>query len=399
MARKRHRSSLDWKSLYEQYHSLLLEGIVPFWLSRGIDWEYGGVLTCMAEDGTPISGDKFVWSQARSVWTFSAIHNRIEKNPRLLEAAANSIRFLLAHCRDEEGRWVYHTTREGQVLEGAISIYSDCFVVYGLTEYCRAVPDVSLQALASSTFDLVRARIESPSFSDTAPYRLPPGRRVHAIPMILTEVTNELAQLTADPFLEALLDGYISQIMDRFVRPERRLLREYLSDCYEELPRPDGTFVMPGHAIESMWFVLHVARRRNNRQLIRRAVEQLRCHLEAGWDEVYGGLFLSIDAEGREPSQPHWDKKLWWPHTEALYALLLAYELTGEEWCLEWYQRVHAWAFAHFPMYELGEWRQRLDRKGQPVSDVVALPVKDPFHLPRAVVLILQALARMGYSK
>jgi N-acylglucosamine 2-epimerase len=186
--------------------------------------------------------------------------------------------------------------------------------------------------------------------------------------------------------------------MDRFVRPERQLLLEYLSDTYEDLPPPDGTFVMPGHAIESMWFVLHAARRRNNRELIRRAVDQIRRHLEAGWDREYGGLFLSIDAEGGEPSQPHWDKKLWWPHTEALYALLLAYELTGERWCLDWYQRVHEWAFAHFSMDGLGEWRQRLDRRGRPVNDVVALPVKDPFHLPRAVVLILQALGRMGYS-
>jgi len=398
MLRERHQSPLDWESLYNQYRTLLLKGIVPFWLSRGIDWEYGGVLTCMAEDGAPISGDKFIWSQARSIWTFSAIHNRIERNPLLLDVAANSVRFLLAHCRDDKGRWVYHTTREGDILEGAISIYSDCFVVYGLTEYCRAVPDASLRALACSTLDQIQVRIESPDFSDTAPYKLPPGRRAHAIPMILTEITNELAQLTADPVLESRLDGYVSQIMDRFVRPERRLLLEYLSDRYEELPPPDGTIVVPGHAIECMWFVLHAARRRNSRQLIRRAADQLRWHLDAGWDKEYGGLFLSIDAEGREPSQPHWDKKLWWPHTEALYALLLAYEMTGEEWCLEWYRRVHEWAFSHFSMGEVGEWRQRLDRKGQPIADVVALPVKDPFHLPRAAILILQALVRMGYS-
>jgi N-acylglucosamine 2-epimerase len=43
-------------------------------------------------------------------------------------------------------------------------------------------------------------------------------------------------------------------------------------------------------------------------------------------------------------------------------------------------------------MPEVGEWRQRLDRKGKPMTTVVALPVKDPFHLPRALILSLEVL-------
>jgi hypothetical protein len=101
---------------------------------------------------------------------------------------------------------------------------------------------------------------------------------------------------------------------------------------------------------------------------------------------------MGIDTEGHEPFLPHSDKKLWWPHTEALYALLLVHRLTGEAWCAEWYDKVHAWAFSHFRMPGVGEWRQRLTREGQPTSEVVALPVKDPFHLPRAAILIMQLL-------
>src|SRR5262245_34317285 len=70
--------------LCDRYRSLLLDGIAPFWLKHGIDWEHGGVLTCMAEDGSSITGDKFIWSQARSLWTFSALYNRIEKRPEFL---------------------------------------------------------------------------------------------------------------------------------------------------------------------------------------------------------------------------------------------------------------------------------------------------------------------------
>jgi hypothetical protein len=37
-------------------------------------------------------------------------------------------------------------------------------------------------------------------------------------------------------------------------------------------------------------------------------------------------------------------------------------------------------SFAHFSVPECGE-RQRLIARGSPITDLIALPVKDPFHL------------------
>jgi N-acylglucosamine 2-epimerase len=381
------------KQLYAQYRSLLLDGIAPFWLERGIDREYGGVLSCMSDDGQVLSGDKFIWSQARSVWTFSALYDRIEPRREFLEAAENSVRFLLAHGRDDRGRWVYHTDREGRVLEGATSIYADCFAIYGLSEYYRATRDERAISVARQTFERVVRRIEEPDFNETMPYPMPPEWKNHGVPMIMTEVAHELGQTLGDDKLEGLAGQYVDRIMKHFVRPERKVLLEFLTRDYQELPPPAGTFVMPGHAIESMWFVLHVARHRGDQGLIERAVEVIRWHLEFAWDEEYGGLFLSRDIEGGEPFLPHSQKKLWWPHVEALYATLLAYELTGQDWCLAWYKKVADWAWSHFPMPNCGEWYQRLTREGKPCSEVIALPVKDPFHLPRGAILIVQLMS------
>ena len=33
-----------------------------------------------------------------------------------------------------------------------------------------------------------------------------------------------------------------------------------------------------------------------------------------------------------------------------------------------------------------------LDRQGRPITELIALPVKDPFHLPRAAMLIPDVL-------
>ena len=385
---------MNKNQLRRNYLELLLDGIVPFWARNGVDSEHGGVLSCMEEDGKRVSSDKYIWSQARWVWTCSALYNRIEKRPEFLAWARSTIDFLLQHGRETRGRWIYQTTREGQPVQGAISIYSDCFVVYGLSEYCRAVPDPDLLVLAKSLLANIQERIEEPEFSETAPYSLPPNRRNHGVPMILTEVAGELARTAGDRNIARAADDYADRVMRHFVRPQRQCLVEFLDREYREVPPPEGTFVMPGHAIESMWFQMHRALERKDHKTIRTAAEILRWHLEKGWDREYGGIFLGVDVEGHLPFLPNSEAKLWWPHTEALYALLLTHELTGESWCEKWFDRVHEWSFEHFLMPEVGEWRQRLDRAGKPMTTVVALPVKDPFHLTRALILSLELFGR-----
>jgi N-acylglucosamine 2-epimerase len=389
---------IDAQGIADRYRHLLLESFVPFWFEHGIDWEHGGVLSCMQEDGTPVSTEKFLWSQARSVWTFSALYNRVEPRPEFLRAAENSVRFLLRHGRDADGRWVYRTDREGRVLEGAVSIYSDCFAVYGLSEYVRATGEERLLDIVFDSYRSIQQRIEQPGFHETAPYPLPDGWKNHGVPMILTEVTNELIGTTADAALEPLLDLYVDRVMNKFLRPNHKVILEFLDSSFNELPAPAGTFVMPGHAIESMWFMLHVARRRNDHALTARAAEAMKWHLEFGWDDEFGGLYLSRDLNGGIPYLPHGDMKVWWPHTEALYGTLLAYSLTGDRDFLDWFERIEAWSWAHFPM-PTGEWYQRLTRRGEPMTEFVALPVKDPFHLPRAAILLLQLAESMQQTR
>ena len=60
-----------------------------------------------------------------------------------------------------------------------------------------------LLALARKVFTSVRERIEAADFAETAPYKLPPNRRNHGVPMILTEVARELALTTKDAAIGA----------------------------------------------------------------------------------------------------------------------------------------------------------------------------------------------------
>ncbi len=48
------------------------------------------------------------------------------------------------------------------------------------------------------------------------------------------------------------------------------------------------------------------------------------------------------------------------------------------------------------PDKSVGEWIQIRDREGRPESKVVALPVKDPFHIVRALALAVPVLERLA---
>ena len=82
--------------------------------------------------------------------------------------------------------------------------------------------------------------------------------------------------------------------------------------------------------------------------------------------------------------------KLWWPHSETLYTFLKLYSLTGKPRYLEIYEESADYIFRTFPDPVHGEWIQIRDRRGQAEEKVVALPVKDPFHIVRNLCLVLR---------
>ncbi len=376
---------LDFRSLLDLYRSELLDRVVPFWLKYGVDWKNGGICTCISDQGEVLSADKYMWSQLRAIWTFSTLYNKIEHRQEWLDIAFHVYEFAKKHGRDENGNWVFLVDKNGKQLQGATSIYADGFAIYGLTELARATGDPQAIQLARETFANVQRRLAQPGSYGTAPLPIPVGAKAHGVSMIFSLVFTELgAFLNDQTIIEAGLE-HARQVMNIFLRPERSRLYEFatLDDAF--LETPPGAVVNPGHALESMWFMIHIFQRLGDHEQIRKAIQAIKWHIELGWDEKYGGIVLARDAAGSFWADK-WDTKIWWPHTEALYALLLAYSISKQEWCLTWFQRVHDYAFAHFPVPEYGEWIQNLDRRGKKLNSTIALPVKDPFHLPRALM-------------
>jgi N-acylglucosamine 2-epimerase len=129
--------------------------------------------------------------------------------------------------------------------------------------------------------------------------------------------------------------------------------------------------------------------------------------LQLGWDSKWGGLLRYVDAEGGEPKgwcdgsafsqlvASTWDMKLWWPHVEAIYACARFYQATRDDRFAMWYARLKQYTYDTFPSEKGEEWIQIRTRTGVPQERIVALPVKDPYHIMRMHLLMLNMDAEL----
>jgi len=270
------------------------------------------------------------------------------------------------------------------------------FAIMGMTEYARATGDEQAIEAALATYETLQERMKTPGTHLAVPESIAQVAKCHGISMIFSTVFHELGKLLDEA--EILQAGYdhAVQILDQFRRPDRQLLLEYLALDGSELDAPEANHVNAGHAIEAMWFVMHIFRDRREMRRLDQAAECVRWHISKCWDPQYGGMSLALRNDGTVASPDA--QKAHWPHGEALYALLLAYEHTREQWCLEWFDRVQQWSFAHYPDREYGEWRETVNRDGSvPPYDLGNPPtVHTFFHLPRALMRCIGVLTRLA---
>lgn len=374
----------------------LTEDILPWWLRYAIDSEQGGLCSCIADDGTIQSYEKYVWSQVRAVWTFAAAYNRIESNPAYLQAATQIYHFAIAHGRNSDDDWCFRLSREGELLEGPTSIQTDAFAICALVEYAHATGSEEAVEHAMRSYRRTLSLLQKPGSYKTAPYPIPEGAKAQRVSMQFSLAYWELAKLTGNEAVRAEAQRLTDDVLQNFRRPELNASVEYLGLDNTVLDPPLGTYVSAGHAIETAWFQIENLRHLADHDALSKACDVMRWAFDYGWDHTYGGLFLGGDIAGGESYLPNWDTKIWWPHCEAICGTLMAYEICGEPWCLDWYEKVRDWSLEHFPDHEHGEWTQRLDREGNKIDRVVALPVKDPFHLPRGLIYAIESAERMA---
>jgi N-acylglucosamine 2-epimerase len=375
------------------YKNELLESVLPFWESYSKDTKHGGFFTCLDRSGTVYDTDKFTWLQGRQVWCFSHMYKHVAQKPEWLQMAKHGADFLEQYGRDEAGNWYFSLTQDGKPLVQPYNIFSDCFATMAFAALDKIAPSDKYKEIAISTFNNILKRQHNWKGAYNKAY---PGTRDlknFSLPMILCNLSLELEHLIGSDRLNEFIPTVIHEVMEVFYQPNTGLILENVYQDGSFCDSFEGRLMNPGHTIEAMWFIIDLAKRTNDTALIQKATTIMLDTLEYGWDKKYGGIFYFLDVKGNPPQQLEWDQKLWWVHVEALVALAKAYQLTGDERCAEWFEKVHFYTWEKFRDPEFGEWFGYLNRRGEVLLPLKGGKWKGCFHIPRSLYQVWKTLA------
>ena len=380
--------------LSRTYRKHLLADVMPFWEVRTRDAECGGYLTCFDRSGNLTDTQKYVWFQGRQLWMFAALYNNIEKRADWLDLAKWGRDFIVAHAYAGSGRWEYQLDREGNVTRGTISIYTDLFVLAGLCELALASGSDEDYPIICDTFDAVERNVHDPEFKDIFHGTWSPKYKRHGIYMITLPTAGCAEPILGTGRTKPLADHCLNEILRVFAKDEHRALLESVGRDGSVIDEPEGRLLNPGHALESMWFCVEEGLKRGDRFAVDRAIEIVDWMYERGYDEECGGIFSFADLSGGEPPQTDWHRetslswrdKVWWVHSEALYALALAATESARQDMFQRFLDLDEWCWRHFYDAEHGEWYPELYRDGTPKLTDKGTMWKAAYHLPRALM-------------
>jgi N-acylglucosamine 2-epimerase len=362
-----------------------MDHIIPFWEEKSPDYGYGGYFTCFDQQGNLTSTDKYIWQQGRLVWFFSLMYNKIEKRRKWLDMALLGARFMEKYGRDAGGNWYFSLTREGNPLIQPYNIHSDCFACLGFGELYKASGNEMHKTIALETFQHLRSHIRN--------YKRQCGKlhsgisQIHySLPMLLCSVTVILEEaIGVMDKAEHAVHPMIHELMDVFYRRNRELILQNVTQSVPLVGYCEERLLHPGYLSEAIWFIICLAKRYNDRELLRITVDVLIRIIEQG------GIYQSTDAAPVFRTPAEWEHELWWIHIETLVALIVGYRYTGDRRCREWFKKIHNYAWLSFRNAEQSEWYGYLTREDAQLFTLKGV-CKGYFHVPRGLYIIWKTI-------
>ena len=147
--------TISFKQLAGQYKTELLDSVIPFWLEKSPDRQFGGYFSCLTREGTVFDTDKFLWLQGRQVWMFAKLYNQVEQREDWLECAIHGAEFLKRFGHDGDYNWYFSLNRAGKPLVQPYNIFSYTFAAMAFAQLAILIGGASFPGR------LARSAVES----------------------------------------------------------------------------------------------------------------------------------------------------------------------------------------------------------------------------------------------
>ena len=393
----------------------LTENVIPFWFPRSIDREHGGFIVHYGPKGEPLDGGvKMIVTQARQLWLASALLRTTHATPALREAADHGYRFLLDVMWDKaHGGFVWEVDRTGtQVRRAQKHLYGQAFAVYAISEYAIATNRRDALAFALDAFRLIDAKAHDARHggyreyfaadwtpapaSDVPPLGAPADLKLMNTHLHLLEAWTTLLRASGDVVVRERLIELVNIETHAVVRDGWTAHTDRHRADWTPILDGGAARVSYGHDLENIWLVsdaLHA---------LGQPVAPFTGFFEAvfayskahGWDAAKGGFFDS-GPQGQDADRR---QKVWWTQAEVLVAALEMHHQTGDPVYLEIFEKTWAWVDTVQTDWAGGEWFEAIAPDGTPSTGNKAHPWKGGYHNGRALIQVLDRLARLGVT-
>lgn len=414
--------STEAAELHSTTREYLVKTLLPFWLERSPDPEYGGFLSYFDRNGRPTGETtKTLLMQIRFLYTFSAAHRAGYGNGKCAKFAAEAAKFIAEHYWDEKnGGWFWIADRSGKPTCRSKIGYGQCFAMYAFSEYYLATKDSFGKKMAEKSYAAICGNMADSrhggyyemmkeNWQPEQPGRFGGDRKSLDVHMHMMEALTIFYEMTGNPSHRRRLEEVISLLTEKMLHPVNRLGYMQFSldfsplapilfatDWGRDAGTEDGlrgpvTLTSPGHNIEFVWLLLHAADimkigRKTYTEIVRRNCDH---SIEFGIDHQYGGVYADVPMDG--PTEQ--TEKQFWQQAEAMIGLLDAYSMFGEEKYWLAFRKIYDFVFSKFVNYQGGgEWFERLDRKGNPIDDALGHSWKICYHTVRSMVQVVRRL-------
>ena len=405
----------------------LKDGVMPFWLKRSRDKEYGGFLTNFDENGKDMgTPEKYLNTQCRLIWWFSILSFHYPYNAKYRQMAEDGMDFLLRHFWDARyGGWFWKVKRDGARMDDGKSVYGQSFAIYATAEYYRATHDYRVLEYATRTFDLLQIycadTLRGGYFENMeSDWRIAPAgfyggdRKGLDTHLHLLEAFTTLYAASKDEIHRHKLEAQLQLITTRLIDPETGCGRNQVDLDFNPIPaiplnrtwnaeRAGDAPAIPtdttsyGHNVELSWLMnLAIQTGDFDPKPYKPIMKRLLDHaVRYGVDTEYGGIFRDGIANGEAMIK----EKEFWQNAEVLTGFLDGYQTFKDERYFDAFENV--WNFVNLHMFNhaVGEFRTLLDRQGNPIDANIGNPWKVAYHTGRALLECFQRLSNIleGY--
>src|SRR5665647_18184 len=340
------------KPLLHQYKTEMeneLHSILDFWQKNTIDDAHGGFYGKLDNSNKVFSeAPKGSVLNSRILWTFSAAFN-LTKNVDYLHTADRAFQYISDYFIDKQYGGVYWTVDyRGKPLDSKKQIYALAFAVYGLSEFY----------ICSKNEEAKNSAIEL--YNTILKYRI-----------------------------VELLDIFLNNIVDKNTH--------HLILFFDDVWNIKSNIISYGHDIEAAWLLQEAAEIIGEKKLIERlkkeAVE-IADQVNEGFD-TDGGLWYEYDVEKNHLIK----EKHSWPQAESMIGYFNAWQMTGDEKCLN--QSFSIWHFVKIYIKDKinGEWFWWI-KEDKKVMDEDKVEIwKCPYHNSRACIELIKRINKMQQTQ